>query len=198
MKAFKTKVLASALFLGSVAAGPLGAQDEAVDLFDFIPPGGRTIIADAVDAGLPAADLTVMTTERRSSDDWLRYLQEKSADTAGLAGLDEYQQRTLADYLAHNMPLEAAAGPADDLRSTLPRDGRDIALEYCQSCHVITVTVTQDRSKEAWLGTMNKPSHVEIELTPEEREALADYLIINAAIPVDLIPPELLVGGASY
>ena len=58
-----------------------------------------------------------------------------------------------------------------------------MALALCQSCHIITVTVTQDRTREAWLGTMNSPSHIEIETTPSERGLLADYLVINAGIP---------------
>jgi hypothetical protein len=45
---------------------------------------------------------------------------------------------------------------------------------------------------------MNKPSHVEIKLSPKEREALAGYLVLNAAIPIDLVPEELRAGGASY
>ena len=80
----------------------------------------------------------------------------------------------------------------------LPRDGRDIALEFCQSCHIITVVVTQDRTREAWLGTMNKPSHVEINTTQKEREALADYLSLNAAIPIEEVPETLRAGGATY
>ena len=45
---------------------------------------------------------------------------------------------------------------------------------------------------------MNKPSHVEIKLTQEQREALASYLVLNAAIPIDLVPEELRAGGATY
>jgi mono/diheme cytochrome c family protein len=109
---------------------------------------------------------------------------------------------TLADYLSFNMPLPADKIPADIAKASwdklLPRDGRDLVLTYCQSCHIITVPITQDRTKEAWLGTMNKPSHVEIETTQAEREALASYLVINAGIPIDLVPEELRAGGASY
>ncbi|HEX7403118.1 MAG TPA: hypothetical protein VF287_03810, partial [Usitatibacter sp.] len=65
-------------------------------------------------------------------------------------------------------------------------------------CHIITVVITQDRSKTAWLGTMGKPSHVRIKLTPAQRDALANYLIVNAAIPIDQVPEELRAGGATY
>ena len=107
---------------------------------------------------------------------------------------------TLADYLSFNVPLDAVPMETigTDWQTVLPRDGRDLTLEYCQSCHIITVVITQDRAKDAWLGTMNKPSHIEIDLTPDEREALANYLVINAAIPIDQVPPPLRAGGATY
>ena len=60
------------------------------------------------------------------------------------------------------------------------------------------MTVTQDRTKERWLGTMNKPSHVQIKLTPQQREALASYLVLNAGIPIDQVPQDLRAGGATY
>jgi hypothetical protein len=60
------------------------------------------------------------------------------------------------------------------------------------------VVVTQDRTKEAWLGTMNKPSHIQIKLSKDQREALANYLVLNAAIPIEQVPEDLRAGGASY
>jgi hypothetical protein len=60
------------------------------------------------------------------------------------------------------------------------------------------VTITQDRTREAWLGTMNKPSHIEISTTQAEREALASYLVLNAGISIEDVPEDLRAGGASY
>jgi hypothetical protein len=45
---------------------------------------------------------------------------------------------------------------------------------------------------------MNKPSHVEIDTTQAEREAIADYLIPNAGISIEDVPEELRAGGATY
>jgi hypothetical protein len=58
--------------------------------------------------------------------------------------------------------------------------------------------ITQKRSSNAWLGSMNKPSHIQIKLTGAQRDALASYLVLNAAIPIDLVPEELRAGGATY
>ena len=162
-------------------AGLAYAQE---DHFAFMPAGGRTILA----AGL-AADpaLESRLAEVKGAEDWLALIT--GGGLPGLAGLDDWQARTLAEYLAYAGAVDPAA---------LPLDGRDITLERCQSCHIVTVVVTQAREKEAWLGTLGKPSHVGIPLTEAERDQLADYLVVNAGIPIDAIPPELRAGGASY
>lgn len=166
---------AACALLGGVAL----AQDE---IFDFIPDGGRTILEGLRAGGMPAALSEGIVSKHASAADW----QAQLAQT----GLDQWDAATLSHYLAAYAPLDPAG--------ELPRDGRDLALALCQSCHIITVTVTQDRTREAWLGTLNSPSHVEIGMTEAERGLLADYLVLNAGIPIDQIPRELRAGGASY
>lgn len=190
----RMRLLAAAFAaLAAIAAG-------SGDLFDFIPAGGRTLAAKAL-AGKPAADpARALLAAKRSRDEWLAYLQGDGRSLA--ASLDDKQRKTLADYLAHNMPLAAGKAPSNpslaNWEKALPADGRDLTLEHCQSCHVITVVVTQDRAKAQWLGTLNKPSHVGIKIPPAQRDALADYLVLNAGIPIDQVPEELRVGGATY
>jgi hypothetical protein len=161
-------------------AGLAVAQED--DVFDFVPDGGRTILERMQSDGIPGGLAAAIRAEAASAEDWKPRLEE--------AGLDQWDAATLAEYLEAYAPMD----PAGDL----PRDGRDLALALCQSCHIITVTVTQDRTREAWLGTFNSPSHVEIDMTETERNLLADYLVLNAGIPIDQIPPELRAGGASY
>lgn len=174
----------------------------AADVFDFVPAGGRTLMSRALAGHAVDAEIGALLSGKRSRDEWLAYLRGRSAAIKGLQGLDAKQSLTLADYLAHNMPLAAFKPPAKptqaDWEKALPADGRDFALRYCQSCHIITVVVTQSRTREAWLGTMGKPSHVQIKLQPAQRQALADYLVINAGIPIDDVPEELRAGGATY
>jgi mono/diheme cytochrome c family protein len=185
----------AALLLGALAA-------RAADVFDFIPSGGRTLLAGVLAGGAPAAEAKALVSAKRTREEWLAHLRARGKALPGLHKLDERQTLTLADYLSFNMPLPAGQIPASPARANwdkiLPPDGRDLALNYCQSCHIITVVITQDRSKNAWLGSLNKPSHIEIKLTREQREALASYLVINAAIPIDDVPEELRAGGASY
>jgi mono/diheme cytochrome c family protein len=173
------------------------AQDD--DIFAFIPAGGRTLLEDLIVAGTSDKDLTAIVTAGRSTAEWEAYLKQQTGAIPALGDFDDYQTRTLAQYVAATMPLEGGEAMArDQLPAALPMDGRDMTLQYCQSCHIVTVVVTQDRPKAAWLGTMNKPSHIEIKLTPAQRSLLADYLVTNGGIPIDLVPEELRAGGASY
>jgi len=188
------------LLVGALLIVPLPSR--AADVFDFIPLGGRSLLSKVL-AARPSADETrALLTGKHTRDEWMKYLREHSKALAGVQRLSDKELLTLADYLSFNMPLPAAKIPADLARANweklLPMDGRDMALDYCQGCHIITVVVTQDRAREHWLGTLNKPSHVQIKLTPEQREALASYLVINAAIPIDQVPEDLRAGGATY
>lgn len=200
IKTRRRTLAAAMLTAGTLFGTALSAQTD--DLFAFIPSGGRTLLDDAIKGGGATAELTALLTGKRSAAEWQSYLKGHSAAVPGLKVLDDKQRATLAFYLAYNMPLAAGSVPKDpakaDLKKLLPRDGRDLTLEYCQSCHIITVVITQDRTREAWLGTMHKPSHIEIKTTPTERDAIADYLVLNAGISIEDVPEDLRAGGASY
>jgi hypothetical protein len=201
MRIPRLAVLAALAALGAAVVSSARAQ-EYDPIFDFIPSGGRTLLAQVLDGKPPAADVQALLTSRHTREEWTADLKERGKRIAALRALDERELMTLADYLAANMPLPADRVPAATAgagaKRALPRDGRDMALNFCQSCHIITVTVTQDRTREHWLGTMNKPSHVQIKLTPEERDALARDLVHNAGIPIDQVPEDLRAGGATY
>ena len=189
-----------ALILAFAGLAALAAAAPEKDVFEFVPQGGRTLLAKAFAGRVPAEDVRAIIGAKHTSVEWVADLRAREKSLPALKRLDDKERRTLADYLAANMPL--AGPPADPAKANwdkaLPLDGRDMALNYCQGCHIITVVITQDRSKAAWLGTMGKPSHVRIKLTPAQRDALADYLIVNAAIPIDQVPEELRAGGATY
>lgn len=186
--------------LGVLFVPPLAAQTE--DVFAFIPLGGRSLLAKVFQSQPPTNEVKALLAGKRLRDEWLGYLKDQSKTIPALQPLSDQERLTLADYLSFSMPLPAAQIPADPAKANwdrvLPLDGRDFAMERCMGCHIITVVVTQKRSKEAWLGTMNKPSHVRIRLTPAQREALASYLVLNGGIPIDDVPEALRAGGASY
>lgn len=185
MKRLRWPGFGGGMVLGGMVAGLALAQDA---VFDFNPAGGRTILSAGLAPELATApELTARLARGGTGAEWLALIL--SGGLPGITGLDEWQARTLADYLAYAAPVDPAA---------LPPDGRDMALARCQSCHIITVVVTQARTKAAWLGTLAKPSHVGVPLSPAERDQLADYLEVNAGLPIDAVPPALRAGGASY
>jgi hypothetical protein len=189
-------IAAAQIFLAAVAIG------QAVDVFSFIPLGGRDLLARVLQSQPAAAEARAILAGKRTREEWESYLKDRGAALKAVQTLGDTERKTLADYLAFNMPLPPAQIPSDLGRANwsrdLPLDGRDFMMERCQGCHIITVVVTQARTKEAWLGTMGKPSHIRIKLTPQQREALANYLVLNAGIPIDQVPEELRAGGASY
>jgi hypothetical protein len=130
---------------------PLPAQ--AADVFDFIPAGGRTLLAKTLASRPPAEEVKGLLSAKHTREEWLSYLQNHSKAITGLQRLNEKELLTLADYLSFNMPLPTSKIPANPAQANweklLPLDGRDFALDYCQSCHIITVVITQKRSKDA-------------------------------------------------
>ncbi len=171
------------------------------DIFDFIPLGGRSLLANVL-AGRKAEDIQAVVSAKRTRDEWVTYLRGRSAQLPAVQRLSDKQMLTLADYMSFNMPLPAGKAPSASTQpaweKVLPMDGRDMSLEYCQGCHIITVVITQDRTKQAWLGSLNKPSHVGIKLNAQQRDALTNYLVLNAAIPIEQVPEDLRAGGATY
>jgi mono/diheme cytochrome c family protein len=168
----------------------------------FIPAGGRTLLTNIATSKPPADELKPLLTGKRSRDEWSSYLKAHSQAVPALQSPSDKQRLTLADYLSSHMPLPANQAPANltrtDWTRTLPKDGRDLALDHCQGCHIITVVVTQERTKRAGLGTLSTPSHAVIKFTPEQREELASYLELNAGIPIEQVPVELRASGATY
>ena len=196
-----TSIMACGLaaMLSGFLVEPLAAQT--AEQLTFIPSGGRTLLTDIANSKPPADELKALLTTKRSREEWSSYLNAHKT-VPGLQRLGDNERLTLADYLAFHMPLPANQVPANPANTgwtrTLPKDGRDLALADCQGCHIITVVVTQARTKSHWVGTMGTPSHSVIKMTAEEREELASYLELNAAIPIEKVPEELRASGATY
>jgi len=195
MRFISLAAFALAATFGAYLILPLAAQTP--EQLTFIPAGGRTLLSDVANSKPPADELKALLTGKHSREEWVGYLKAHSQTLPALQRLSDKQQLTLADYLSFHMPLSASQVSAN-LARTLPKDGRDLALDNCQGCHIITVVVTQDRTKTHWLGTMGTPSHSVIKITPQEREELASYLELNAAIPIEQVPEELRASGATY
>jgi hypothetical protein len=159
---------------------------------NFMPKGGGTLLLAILGASPNAQALKEIVTGRHDEAEW------RTVISARAKALSEREQKTLAAYLAVNMPLPdpektvAAAPTPDKLPAVLPRDGRVLAWNECQSCHsLFTGYLTQDRDLQAWLNMFQSPFHREIKMTEKERQEFAHYSAINMPMKIDEVPPEL-------
>jgi len=172
------------------------------DVFEFIPSGGKSLLLQVLQNDIPHKEILPIVSAKKTQEEWRKYLRRKSETIAALADITETQLDTLATYLSFNMPLPKDV-LAKDINSiewskVLPPDGRQLALNNCQFCHIITVVVTQGKEATGWIGLLGTPSHVVVEISEQEKETLSHYLAINMPVPEEDIPEELRAGGASY
>ncbi len=178
-------ILAVAL---AILPGPPNAQ--AQETYDFMPRGGKTLLIELLGSPVDTAELRLIVGARRGEDGWDEFLAARKGS------LGDRERRTLAAYLAVNMPLEEGAldeaGRQGDAVTALPRDGRDLAWNHCQFCHsLFTSHLTQDRDVEGWMGMFQSPFHREIEMSPRERETFARYSAINMPLRMEDVPEDL-------
>lgn len=173
--------LATGATLVALAGGAL-AQG-----MDFMPDGGRTLAMDVLaDASGGLAEIAGMEQDAAA---WLDYVTERAPD------LGEAQRLTLAEYLAANMPLDApdelSGLEGEALGAALPRDGKDLAVANCQSCHsLFTGYLTHDRDAAGWEATFKSPFHTEIPMDAVQIRTFATYSEHNMPLSFDEVPPE--------
>lgn len=173
--------LLAAILLG---AAPAPAQ------FDdsFMPKGGRALLVDILGAPVDGNELRAILAADRDERAWRETMAPKTG------ALSERERRTLAAYLAVNMPVaapEAVVG-AEVLDDALPRDGRDLAWNECQYCHsLFTSHLMQDRGVQAWLNMFQSPFHRQMSMTQREREEFAHYSAINMPMKIEDVPEDL-------
>ena len=180
------KILLGALCAGLLLALPALGQESP----DFMPKGGKTLLADVLGTPPDRAELPRILSARRSEAEWRDFF------TARKAALSDKQLQTLAAYLAAVLPLPPgaleAAESKGDWKEALPMDGRDLAFNYCQGCHsFFRGYLTQDRDLKAWLNEFEAPFHRKIDLTKQQREIFARYSAINMPMKAEDVPADL-------
>lgn len=163
------------------AAVALVAQAAGADTdFNFMPKGGRALLVEVL--GTAGDQLAAVTKDKRTEAQWREFADAQKKP------LTERERATLAAYLAVNMPLAQPASSA----AQLPRDGRDLAWEECQSCHsLFSGYLTQSRAAVGWRNMFLSPFHRQMKMTPQEREEFARYAEINMPMKVEDVPPDL-------
>ncbi len=162
----------------------------AQETYDFMPRGGKTLLIELLGSPVDTAELHLIAGARRSEGEWGEFLAARKEATG------DRESRTLAAYLAVNMPLEEGAldeaEQQGDAVAALPPDGRELAWNYCQFCHsLFTSHLTQDRDVEGWMGMFQSPFHREIEMSQRERETFARYSAINMPMRFEDVPEDL-------
>lgn len=173
-----------AVCAAALLAGAALAQG---DDFEFMPPGGRDILATLVarDAAR-LGEVAARSDDRAGWADWLR---------EAMPGMDAAQVQTFAAYAAFNLPvsgdlLEQITDTGDP--GLLPPDGRDLAIQQCQFCHgFFSGYLAHDRDEVGWKGTFKAPFHAEIPMTETERDTFASYSAFNLPMAIRDVPPEL-------
>ncbi|MDH3242692.1 MAG: hypothetical protein OEO83_18720 [Alphaproteobacteria bacterium] len=157
---------------------------------DFMPKGGKTLLIEMLGQPLDAAALRPIATARRNEEEWLAFLADRKTS------MSARELRTLAGYLAVNMPV--AGGALDsaqekgDPGAALPADGRELAWNNCQFCHSLFAShLTQDRDVSGWLGMFGSPFHRELQMSERERETFARYSAVNMPMKLEDVPADL-------
>jgi hypothetical protein len=182
---WRLAVALGALFLGLVPA--LSQLDYA-----FMPKGGKTLLLEVLGSPTEGKELLGILSAKRGEKEW------RDAMAVRAKALNEREQRTLAAYLAVNMPIQNAkdaiekVGNPEALFAALPRDGRELGFNECQFCHsLFTSHLTQARSFQAWMNMFQSPFHRELKMTRQEREEFSRYSEINMPMKIDDVPPDL-------
>ena len=159
----------------ALLASAAGGED-----FNFMPKGGRALLVEVV--GSAPAKLRTVAQEKRTEAQWREFADAQKKP------MSERERATLAAYLAVNMPLASPLPRAQEL----PRDGRDLAWEECQSCHsLFSGYLTQARAAVGWRNMFMSPFHRQLKMTAQEREEFARYSEINMPMTVEEVPGDL-------
>lgn len=151
---------------------------------DFMPKGGRELLLQLFGAPAQEADLRNAVRAKRTEAEWREFLASRP--------LGEREKATLAAYLALNMPLAGGEAGGTSLKAALPRDGRDLAWDECQSCHSLFAGyLTQSRDAQGWRNIFLSPFHRQMTMTPPQREEFARYAEINMPMKVEDVPQDL-------
>lgn len=165
---------------------PLGAV-LAEDAMGFMPPGGKSILIENLEA-TDGDKIAELAATEATNDEWEELFGQLMSD------IGENALATVTAYSAINFPLSPEAlarlkeaGAAD----SLPPDGKELAVNNCQNCHSLFAGyLTHDRDVTGWLGVFKSPFHSQIPMTETERETFSHYSAINMPMKFEDVPPE--------
>lgn len=205
----KLRIVVPLLIVAVLVAFALAQEEE--EEWAWVPAGGCTLLFEALEDCTTCDDIVSIVTSERTQEEWKEYFEgQESARENGdedeegeetgkgaLRGFTEQQINTLLDYLAINMPVakdELPEDPAEIDCSVLPVEGKKLTLQYCLSCHPMSVVAYEDRDLDGWMVLLEGRTHSQVleanALTEKQIQELAHYLANNMPIPEEDIPEE--------
>ncbi len=184
-KQWKVFVIASMGFIFLFSA-PLLAK-----YYEWLPKGGTLLLEKVIKNYDGWKDLKTILKIKKAEDEWILYFQSKPG---ALKDITEKEVKTLASYLAYNIPNKKIKIPKKIKKfkfSKMPIDGQNLLLTKCSLCHPIGPPLMEDREVEGWRSGYYLPPHPQLKLPQHELETLIHYLAYNMPLPIDVIPEEL-------
>ena len=87
MRIDRLLVLAGTSLVAALLAWPLPAQFDPI--FDFIPLGGRSHLAQVLESKPPAAEVQALLTAKRTREEWVEYLKGRAKTISVLQKFDD-------------------------------------------------------------------------------------------------------------
>jgi cytochrome c5 len=173
-------------------------------------------------------ELSYITKAHKTSDDWQATVQAMIDKGAGVPadkvdtlvryltknfGFEESEPVSSAPAVAANPP--AAVSPSDGPVATASQaakptvelpdgDGKEIATEYCQTCHRLTNLTKAHKTLDDWQDAVQTMIERGARIPPEKVDTLVQYLAKNfgpqtpqTTAPAGTVPPSAPSNGPS-
>jgi len=190
----KLKMVACLVLLGFIFPGFAFSKDE----FAFLPDSGYELLLKVLDQCKKCDSVGTLAAAKRTPGQWKAYFAEQGA----LKGLNEQQGRELTSYLAINFPMPKKKIPPNPKKPDfIPMGGKQLLLETCMSCHLVTLPVLILHKDElGWRQLFTHSDHLVAVSKMDENQlkTLAAYLANNFPISEEKVPEALREPAPQY
>jgi hypothetical protein len=188
--------IAALLVIGSFLLGGI-ALSQKKDEFDFLPDSGQELLIKILAKCPKCEPITTLAAAKRTQAEWKTYFTSKEA----LKGLTDKQVNELTAYMSVNFPTAKGKVPNVKNAASFPVGGRNLLLEKCMFCHLISLPVLSAPKNElGWMQLFTKADHKNVveDMDEAKKKTLAKYLAMNFPIPKEKLPEELLEPAPGY
>lgn len=190
----KLKIAALLVLLGFIFPSFALGKDE----FEFLPDSGYELLLKVLDKCKKCDSVATLASTKRTQGEWKAYFANQGA----LKGFNEAQGKELTSYLVINFPMPKKKIPANPKKPDfIPMGGKQLLLENCMSCHLVTLPVLILHKDElGWRQLFTHSDHLVAVSKMDEAQlgTVAAYLANNFPIPEDRVPEALREPAPQY